>query len=45
MARREQKVRVLVVDDDPDFLEAAKVSLAADRRIEIVGGAAAARRR
>ena len=40
MARREQKVRVLVVDDDPDFLEAAKVSLAADRRIEIVGGAA-----
>ena len=40
MARREQKVRVLVVDDDPDFLEAAKVSLAADSRIEIVGGAA-----
>ncbi|HYY63621.1 MAG TPA: response regulator transcription factor [Gaiellaceae bacterium] len=40
MARREQKVRVLVVDDDPDFLEATKVSLAADRRIEIVGGAA-----
>jgi DNA-binding NarL/FixJ family response regulator len=40
IARREQKVRVLVVDDDPDFLEAAKVSLAADRRIEIVGGAA-----
>ena len=40
MARREQKVRVLIVDDDPDFLEAAKVSLAADRRIEIVGGAA-----
>ena len=39
-ARREQKVRVLVVDDDPDFVEAAKVSLAADRRIEVVGGAA-----
>jgi DNA-binding NarL/FixJ family response regulator len=37
---QEQKVRVLVVDDDPDFLEAAKVSLASDRRIEIVGGAA-----
>ena len=34
------RVRVLVVDDDPDFLEAAKVSLAGDRRIEIVGGAA-----
>jgi NarL family two-component system response regulator LiaR len=40
VARREQKVRVLVVDDDPDFVEAAKVSLAADRRIEVVGGAA-----
>jgi DNA-binding NarL/FixJ family response regulator len=39
-ARREQKVRVLVVDDDPDFVEAAKASLAADRRIEVVGGAA-----
>ena len=36
----EQKIRVLVVDDDPDFVEAAKVSLAADRRIEVVGGAA-----
>ena len=40
VARRAQKVRVLVVDDDPDFVEAAKVSLAADRRIEVVGGAA-----
>ena len=40
VARQEQKVRVLVVDDDPDFVEAAKVSLAADRRIEVVGGAA-----
>jgi len=39
VARGEQKVRVLVVDDDPDFVEAAKVSLAADRRIEVVGGA------
>jgi CheY-like chemotaxis protein len=38
-ARREQIVRVLVVDDDPDFVEAAKLSLAADRRIEVVGGA------
>ena len=40
VARQEQKVRVLVVDDDPDFVEAATVSLAADRRIEVVGGAA-----
>ena len=40
VARQAQKVRVLVVDDDPDFVEAAKVSLAADRRIEVVGGAA-----
>jgi DNA-binding NarL/FixJ family response regulator len=39
VARRGEKVRVLVVDDDPDFVEAAKVSLAADRRIEVVGGA------
>jgi NarL family two-component system response regulator LiaR len=39
VARREQKVRVLVVDDDPDFVEAAKLSLATDRRIEVVGGA------
>jgi two-component system, NarL family, response regulator LiaR len=36
----EPKVRVLVVDDDPDFVEATTVSLAADRRIEVVGGAA-----
>ena len=36
---QEQKIRVLVVDDDPDFVEAAKVSLDADRRIEVVGGA------
>jgi len=35
-----RQIRVLVVDDDPDFVEAAKVSLAADRRIEVVGGAA-----
>jgi two-component system, NarL family, response regulator LiaR len=39
VARRDAKVRVLVVDDDPDFVEAAKLSLAADRRIEVVGGA------
>jgi two-component system, NarL family, response regulator LiaR len=38
-ARQEQQDRVLVVDDDPDFVEAAKVSLAADQRIEVVGGA------
>jgi two-component system, NarL family, response regulator LiaR len=36
----EPKVRVLVVDDDPDFVESTKVSLAADQRIEVVGGAA-----
>jgi DNA-binding NarL/FixJ family response regulator len=34
------RVRVLVVDDDPDFVEATTVSLAADRRIDVVGGAA-----
>jgi DNA-binding NarL/FixJ family response regulator len=39
VAPQEQKIRVLVVDDDPDFIEAAKVSLASDRRIEVVGGA------
>jgi len=31
VAPQEQKIRVLVVDDDPDFVEAAKVSLAVDR--------------
>ena len=36
----QDRVKVLVVDDDPNFLEATKVSLAADKRIEIVGGAA-----
>jgi DNA-binding NarL/FixJ family response regulator len=30
---------VLVVDDDPDFVEAARLSLATDRRFEVVGGA------
>jgi DNA-binding NarL/FixJ family response regulator len=40
VGREEQRVRVLVVDDDPNFVEAVKVSLGADRRIEIVGGAA-----
>ena len=40
VAPQEQKIRVLVVDDDLDFVEAAKASLAADRRIEVVGGAA-----
>ena len=39
VAPQKQKIRVLVVDDDPDFVEAAKVSLASDRRIEVVGGA------
>jgi NarL family two-component system response regulator LiaR len=38
VAPQEQKIRVLVVDDDPDFVEAAKLSLATDRRIEVVGG-------
>jgi DNA-binding NarL/FixJ family response regulator len=40
MMARQDPVKVLVVDDDPNFLEATKVSLAADKRIEIVGGAA-----
>ena len=35
-----EKIRVLVVDDDLDFVEAAKASLASDRRIEVVGDAA-----
>ena len=39
VAPQEQKIRVLVVDDDPDFVEAAKVSLASDRRIAVVGSA------
>jgi DNA-binding NarL/FixJ family response regulator len=39
VAPQEQKIRVLVVDDDPDFVEAAKVTLASDRRIDVVGGA------
>ena len=39
VAPQEPKIRVLVVDDDPDFVEAAKVSLASDRRIEVVGRA------
>ena len=38
-APEEQRVRVLVVDDDPGFLDAAKACLAGDRRIEVVGGA------
>jgi DNA-binding NarL/FixJ family response regulator len=35
----EEKIRVLVVDDDPNFVEAAKAMLAADQRLEVVGGA------
>jgi pilus assembly protein CpaE len=35
----EQKIRVLVVDDDPDFVEAAGAMLAADQRLEVVGRA------
>ena len=35
----EEKVRVLVVDDDPNFVEAARAMLAADQRLEVVGEA------
>jgi two-component system, NarL family, response regulator LiaR len=35
----EGKIRVLVVDDDPNFVEAARAMLAADQRLEVVGGA------
>jgi len=35
----EEKIRVLVVDDDPNFVEAASAMLAADQRLEVVGGA------
>jgi DNA-binding NarL/FixJ family response regulator len=35
----EEKIRVLVVDDDPNFVEAARTMLAADQRLEVVGGA------
>ena len=35
----EEKIRVLVVDDDPNFVEAARAILAADQRLEVVGGA------
>ena len=35
----EEKIRVLVVDDDPNFVEAARSMLAADQRLEVVGGA------
>jgi DNA-binding NarL/FixJ family response regulator len=34
------KIRVLVVDDDPNFAEAARTLLAADQRLEVVGRAA-----
>ena len=35
----EEKIRVLIVDDDPNFVEAATALLAADKRLEVVGGA------
>jgi DNA-binding NarL/FixJ family response regulator len=35
----EERIRVLVVDDDPNFVEAARAMLAADQRLEVVGGA------
>ena len=35
----EGKIRVLVVDDDPSFVEATRAMLAADQRLEVVGGA------
>jgi DNA-binding NarL/FixJ family response regulator len=35
----EQKIRVLVVDDEADFVEAAAAMLAADQRLEVVGRA------
>ena len=35
----EQKIRVLVVDDDANFVEAAAAMLAADQRLEVVGRA------
>src|SRR2546425_10721673 len=35
-----QRSRVLVVDDDPNFVEAAQSILAADERLEVVGEAA-----
>jgi len=35
----EEKIRVLIVDDDPNFVEAATALLAADQRLEVVGGA------
>jgi DNA-binding NarL/FixJ family response regulator len=33
-------IRVLVVDDDPNFVEAATVMLETDRRVTVVGAAA-----
>ena len=33
------KVRVLVADDDPNFLEALRVMLEFDERLEVVGEA------
>ena len=35
----EEKIRVLIVDDDPNFVEATTALLAADQRLEVVGGA------
>jgi NarL family two-component system response regulator LiaR len=36
---KQQKVRVLVVDDDANFVEAIKTSFEADQRLEVVGAA------
>jgi DNA-binding NarL/FixJ family response regulator len=36
---REMRVRVLVVDDDPNFIEAITASFSADQRLEVVGAA------
>jgi len=33
------RIRVLVVDDDPNFVEAATAMLGADKRLEVVGSA------
>jgi DNA-binding NarL/FixJ family response regulator len=36
---RQKRVRVLVVDDDPNFIEAITASFSADQRLEVVGAA------
>jgi DNA-binding NarL/FixJ family response regulator len=39
MAAGRGRVRVLVVDDDPNFVEATTAMLGADKRLEVVGAA------